>query len=72
MGWAEGNGREAMANTKIFLTFADGEEREYIVSDEAEKRIVSGKPFCIETIHPNFGEIAMIRVGIQLQCQKHK
>jgi len=49
-----------MDNTKIKLTFSNGDEREYIVNDEAENKIKKGELFTINTQHPDHGERLII------------
>ncbi|KKL03188.1 hypothetical protein LCGC14_2626200 [marine sediment metagenome] len=52
-----------MSNTKIHLMFADGQKREYTVTDDIEHKIINGEPFTIETLHPKYGEVCHVKIG---------
>ena len=59
-------------NTVIHLAFADGSKRQYKLNDEGEHRILAGEPFSVETIHPEFGEVCLIKIGVEITAESLK
>lgn len=50
------NNKEVDVNTKIFIQYANGEQREFEVNDQSETLIKRGCKFRFNTIHPDHGE----------------